>query len=180
MSKTKLTAAGIVAAMLSMGSLAIARAAQLPAGCSPRVAGALAYFDQLVGSQSARLDDNGILIFDRSIGMNGLPSSVGANSNFGLVDAIATNKGAAATIFGKSGSDFIRLVTNLTVGATPAVGTLLNSGSASYAALASGHAYCGAVKLFGNNYDAGYEPLFDRSQTQVIGALFVGFLVPAR
>lgn len=172
MSKAKLKIAAAIVAMLSADAGQAA-----PLNCSKQVSGALAYFDQLVGSQSAQLDANGIMVFNKSVGMNGAPSSVGANGNFGLVDAIATNKGAVATIFGKSGSDFIRLVTNLTAGTTPAVGTRLNPASASYTALANGQTYCGVVKLFGNDYDAGYKPLFDKTRTQIIGALFVGYLV---
>ncbi len=87
---------------------------------------------------------------------------------------ITTKTGAVASIFVKSGDDFIRVSTNLTADNTSTVATLLDRESPAYTALSTGQSIFGSVNLFGNQFDAGYEPIVDRSGN-IVGALFVGF-----
>lgn len=107
---------------------------------------------------------NGILFFGNR----------GANGDYALVNAVTTKTGAVASIFVKSGDDFIRVSTNLTADNTSAVATLLNRESPAYTALSTGQSFFGSVNLFGNQFDAGYEPIVD-SSGNIVGALFVGF-----
>jgi hypothetical protein len=94
-----------------------------------------------------------------------------------LVDAVAKKHGGEATIFVKSGDQFVRVATTVKKeDGTSAVGTALEAsspGSPAIAKLNKGEAYYGDATVFGKTYDAGYEPIKDASGA-VIGAYFVG------
>jgi hypothetical protein len=91
-----------------------------------------------------------------------------------IVDAVAKAQGGVATIFMKSGDQFVRVATTVKQeDGTSAEGTALASNSPALAKLNKGEAYYGDAIVFGKTYDAGYEPIKDASGA-VIGAYFVG------
>jgi hypothetical protein len=104
-----------------------------------------------------------------------------ANGNFGLIDSIACRTGYIASIFVASPtgqppltSQFIRVVTNLAENNTAsAIATILDPTGAAYRAVSRGKDFFGVVRLFGNNFDSGYTPIFD-GRGNILGVLFVG------
>jgi len=98
------------------------------------------------------------------------------NNNFSVVDAVADEggRGMAATLFVKSGDDFIRVATNvsLRIGSGRGLGTVL-SGPA-LESIKAGKAYYGKGTVLGTPYVSGYEPIKDASGA-IIGVYFVGY-----
>ena len=96
------------------------------------------------------------------------------NLNFARVDAFTARTGATATVFVRSGRDFVRISTSLkTETGARAVGTVLDHEHPGYKRLLDGHAYRGPAVLFGRNYMTSYDPIRDKDG-QVIGVLYVG------
>jgi methyl-accepting chemotaxis protein-2 (aspartate sensor receptor) len=96
------------------------------------------------------------------------------NLNFRQVDGFTARTGATATVFARSGSDFIRVSTSLkTETGKRAVGTVLDHQHPGYKRLLDGEAYRGPALLFGRMYMTSYEPIRDQAG-QVIGVLYVG------
>lgn len=96
---------------------------------------------------------------------------------FDLVDGVAEVGGGTATLFVKSGEDFVRVATNVkTEEGARAVGTVLDRNGKAYRAIAGGDSFYGVVKILGEPYITGYEPMFDISG-QLIGAWYVGYKV---
>ena len=97
------------------------------------------------------------------------------NNNFSAVDAVAEEggQGMAATLFVKSGDDYIRVATNVStrVGGR-GIGTIL-AGPA-FESIKAGNAYYGRVPVLGTPYISGYEPIKDASGA-IIGVYFVGY-----
>src|SRR5262249_19028186 len=91
-----------------------------------------------------------------------------------LVNAVVKAHGGVATLFVKSGDQFVRAATTVTnEDGTSAAGTTLDEKSPALAKLNNGEPYYGEATVFGKTYDAGYEPIKDASGA-VIGAYFVG------
>ena len=90
------------------------------------------------------------------------------------VDTFTAHTGAVATVFAKSGDDFVRIATSLK---NPAgervVGTLLDRQHPGYARVRDGQPYVGLAQLFGRQYMTRYDPLLD-AQGRVVGLAFVG------
>jgi cache 3/cache 2 fusion protein len=111
----------------------------------------------------------------------GAPKVQGSDLYFGntkasndLVKAEKKEHGGAATLFVKSGDQYVRAATTVKKeDGTNAVGTALDANSPAIAKLNSGEAYYGEATVFGKTFDAGYEPIKDASGA-VIGAYFVG------
>jgi len=98
-----------------------------------------------------------------------------AKASSDAVGAVVKTHGGAATLFVKSGDQFVRVATTLKKeDGTNAVGTALHADSRAFAKLKNGEAYYGDARIFGKTYDTGYEPIKDTSGT-VIGAYFVGY-----
>lgn len=96
------------------------------------------------------------------------------NNNYDVVDEIKKSSGATATVFVKSGDDFVRVSTNvLTPEGKRGVGTPLARAKA-YEALVKGEQYCGPVDVLGTAFDACYNPVKDKGG-KVIGATYIGF-----
>ena len=73
-----------------------------------------------------------------------------------IVEAVAKSNGGAATIFAKSGNEFVRVATTLKKeDGSSAVGTALDANSAAVTKLSKGEPYYGDAKVFGKPYDAG-------------------------
>jgi methyl-accepting chemotaxis protein-2 (aspartate sensor receptor) len=93
--------------------------------------------------------------------------------DFELVDRVS-GKGVFATVFARSGDDFVRVTTSLKKqDGTRAVGTPLGSEHPAHAPLLAGRPYSGRATLFGGEYVTRYEPVQD-AQGATIAVLFVG------
>ncbi len=96
------------------------------------------------------------------------------NGSYDVVDVISYQDSATATIFVKSGDDFIRVSTNvLTPDGKRGVGTALARAKA-YEAVAKGQEFCGDVDVLGTPYSACYDPIKDAGG-KLIGVTYVGF-----
>jgi methyl-accepting chemotaxis protein len=96
------------------------------------------------------------------------------NLDFPLVDRFSATTGAVATVFAKSGDDFIRINTSLkNEKGERAVGTKLDRAHPGYKAALAGNSYTGLATLFGRQYMTQYDMLRDASG-QVVGLSFVG------
>jgi Cache 3/Cache 2 fusion domain len=98
------------------------------------------------------------------------------NNNFSLVDAVAEEggRGMAATLFVKSGDDYIRVATNVStrIGPGRGIGTVLTGPALE--SIKRGNAYYGKASVLGTPYISGYEPIKDASGA-IIGVYFVGY-----
>ncbi|WP_250516778.1 methyl-accepting chemotaxis protein [Caballeronia sp. INDeC2] len=96
------------------------------------------------------------------------------NNDFAIPDAFLEESGAIATIFARTGDDFVRVTTSLKKqDGTRAIGTLLDRKGPAYVPMLAGKPYIGIATLFGKQYITEYKPVTDASG-RVIGALFVG------
>jgi len=97
------------------------------------------------------------------------------NNDFQQVDEFQQLTAGVATLFVRSGDDFIRISTSVTKqDGSRAIGTQLDRQSPAYARLMAGQAYVGRVLLFERNYMTRYVPVRDGAG-RVIAVLFVGF-----
>ncbi|KQQ53780.1 chemotaxis protein [Pseudomonas sp. Leaf127] len=97
------------------------------------------------------------------------------NNEFSEVDEFRKLTAGVATVFVRSGDDFIRISTSLTKqDGTRAIGTVLDRKGQAYAKLMAGQPYVGKALLFERNYMTQYSPVRNASG-QIIAALFVGF-----
>ena len=95
------------------------------------------------------------------------------NNNYDVVDAIRKAHTATATLFVKTGDEFVRVSTNvLTPEGKRGVGTQLARNPA-YAALSKGEQFCGPIDVLGTAFDACYNPIKDTSG-KIIGASYIG------
>ncbi len=90
--------------------------------------------------------------------------------------AAALGAGGTATIFVKSGDEFVRVATNVKKDdGSRAIGTMLDPKGKAIAAIAKGESYFGEADILGKPYVTGYEPIRDPS-SNVIGVYYVGYL----
>ncbi len=96
------------------------------------------------------------------------------NLDLDRVDRFSAAHDAVATVFVKSGEDFVRITTSLKdEQGQRALGTILDHMHPGYTALMQGQSYVGRAKLFGRDYMTRYDPLRD-AQGQVVGVSFIG------
>ncbi|MFT0167872.1 Cache 3/Cache 2 fusion domain-containing protein [Paraburkholderia mimosarum] len=96
------------------------------------------------------------------------------NLDFSIPDQFLARSGEIATIFARSGDDFVRVTTSLKKqDGSRAIGTLLDRKGPAYAPVLANRTYTGLAQLFGKQYITQYKPILDASG-HVIGALFVG------
>jgi methyl-accepting chemotaxis protein len=97
------------------------------------------------------------------------------NNNFNEVDEFKQMTAGVATVFVRSGEDFVRVSTSLSKqDGSRAIGTLLDHANPAYARLMAGQSYVGRALLFERSYMTQYTPVRD-SGGKVIAVLFVGF-----
>ena len=97
------------------------------------------------------------------------------NNSFAVVDEVKKEKGGTATLFVKSGDDFVRVATNVMKDdGSRAVGTVLDPKGKAMAAIRSGNAYYGDAEILGKPYVTGYEPIRN-SAGDVLGIYYVGY-----
>jgi hypothetical protein len=97
------------------------------------------------------------------------------NNNFTLVDEVAKEAGGTATIFVKSGADYLRVATNVKKDdGSRAIGTLLDPKGKAIESINRNEAYYGDAMILGKPYLTGYEPMHDAAGN-VIGIYYVGY-----
>ncbi len=98
------------------------------------------------------------------------------NNNFVLVDEVQKEKGGTATIFVKTGDEFVRVATNVKKDdGSRAIGTVLDPKGKAFAAIAKGESYFGDADILGKPYVTGYEPIRDATHN-IIGIYYVGYV----
>ena len=118
-------------------------------------------------------------------GLPSLAASDGKSSlNFGsysvsgsnsIVDQVKTLTGSSATIFVRSGDDFVRISTNVMKDdGSRAVGTKLDSQGQAMKNILSNTPFYGVVDILGVPYITGYEPITN-TEGSVIGIWYVGY-----
>jgi len=96
--------------------------------------------------------------------------------NFALVDGVVKQVGGTATMFVKSGDEYVRVVTNVKKDdGSRAVGTILDPAGKAIAAIKKNEAFYGEVTILDKPYITGYEPIRDAAKN-VIGIYYVGYL----
>ena len=95
-------------------------------------------------------------------------------NDFTLVDNLTAVMGGTATLFSKTGEDYIRVSTNVIKDGQRAIGTKLAPQGKAMANIVKGTAYYGAVDILGSPYLTGYEPM-KNATGQVIGIWYVGY-----
>ena len=97
------------------------------------------------------------------------------NNNFKEVDEFKQMTAGVATVFVRSGEDFIRVSTNVSKqDGSRAIGTVLDHANPAYARLMAGQSFVGRSLLFERFYMSQYTPVRD-SSGKVIAVLYVGF-----
>ena len=98
------------------------------------------------------------------------------NNNFEIVDAIVKEHGGTATLFAKTGDEYVRVSTNVPKpdGSGRATGTILDPAGKAIVNINKGEAFYGEVTILGVPYITGYEPIKDASG-KVIGIYYVGY-----
>jgi methyl-accepting chemotaxis protein len=117
---------------------------------------------------------------DEKIKINGIDTPLIAsggftlNNNFSKVEAFTDLTGAVATVFVKSGDDFIRVSTSLKKeDGSRAMGTFLGKKSPAYEPIMKKQKYIGNARLFGKDYITVYAPIIE--DDQILGILFIGY-----
>ncbi|MFM0008997.1 Cache 3/Cache 2 fusion domain-containing protein [Paraburkholderia sediminicola] len=96
------------------------------------------------------------------------------NMDFSIPDQFLERSGVVATVFARSGDDFVRVTTSLKKqDGSRAIGTLLDRKGPAYGLIMANKSYTGLAALFGKRLITEYRPITDASG-RVIGALFVG------
>jgi hypothetical protein len=99
------------------------------------------------------------------------------NNNFDLVDEVVKQAQGTATIFVKSGDEYVRVATNVKKDdGSRATGTTLDPKGNAIVSIRKGEAFYGEVDILGKPYVAGYKPIRDSSQN-VVGVYYVGYPV---
>ena len=97
------------------------------------------------------------------------------NNDFSEVDTFKDLTAGVATVFVRSGAEFVRISTSLTKqDGSRAIGTILDHAHPAYQRLLDGQSYVGRAQLFERAYMTQYTPVRD-GRGQVIAVLFVGF-----
>jgi hypothetical protein len=98
------------------------------------------------------------------------------NNNFDLVDEVVKQAGGTATIFVKSGDEYVRVSTNVKKDdGSRAIGTILDPKGKAIEFIKKNEAFYGEVDILGKPYNTGYDPIRDGSKN-VIGIYYVGCL----
>jgi hypothetical protein len=97
------------------------------------------------------------------------------NNAFDLVDDVVRKAGGTATIFVKSGDEYVRVATNVKKDdGSRAIGTSLDSKGKAIVNIRNNEPFYGEATILGKPYITGYEPVRD-SANNVIGIYYVGY-----
>jgi Cache 3/Cache 2 fusion domain len=98
------------------------------------------------------------------------------NNSFDLVDEVVKQAQGTATIFVKSGDEYVRVATNVKKDdGSRAIGTILDPKGKAIESIRKDEAFYGEVDILGKPYITGYKPIRDSSKN-VIGIYYVGYL----
>lgn len=98
------------------------------------------------------------------------------NNSFDLVDEVVKQAQGTATIFVKSGDEYVRVATNVKKDdGSRAIGTILDPKGKAIEFIRKDEAFYGEVDILGKPYITGYKPIRDSSKN-VIGIYYVGYL----
>ena len=101
--------------------------------------------------------------------------STKVNNDFTIVDKVKAEAGGTATLFVKSGDDYVRVSTNVPGSVQGrALGTILDPKGKAIVNINKGEAFYGEVDILGKPYVTGYDPIKDASG-KVIGIWYVGY-----
>jgi len=101
--------------------------------------------------------------------------STKVNNDFTVVDKVKAEAGGTATLFVKSGDDYVRVSTNVPGSVHGrALGTILDPKGKAITNINKGEAFYGEVDILGKPYVTGYDPIKDASG-KVIGIWYVGY-----
>lgn len=99
------------------------------------------------------------------------------NDMMPIVDEVTRLLGGTATLFVKSGNDFVRVATTIRQSdGSRAVGTRLDQRGKAILELRRGRPFQGQVDILGEPYITRYEPMFNAAG-EIIGAYYVGYKV---
>ena len=102
--------------------------------------------------------------------------TVKMNNHFDEVDAVVAEHSGTATLFVKSGTDYVRVATNVKKDdGARAIGTVLDPSGPVFPIIQKGEAYYGDAMILGKPYVTGYDPIRDAAGN-VIGIYYVGYL----
>jgi Cache 3/Cache 2 fusion domain len=97
------------------------------------------------------------------------------NNNFDLVDEVVKQVGGTATIFVKSGDEYVRVATNVKKDdGTRAIGTILDPKGKVIGSIKKSEPFYGEVDILGKTYETGYDPIWNQSK-DIIGIYYVGY-----
>src|SRR5262249_39064670 len=97
------------------------------------------------------------------------------NNDFTIVDAVVKDNGGTASLFAKTGDEYVRVSTNVPkADGSRAMGTILDPKGKAIVQINEGKPFYGDVDLLGSMYTTGYEPMKDASG-KVIGIWYVGY-----
>jgi hypothetical protein len=98
------------------------------------------------------------------------------NNYFDVVDEVVKEHSGTATLFVKSGNEYVRVATNIKKDdGSRAIGTVLDPSGPVFPMIQKGEAYYGDATILGKPYVTGYEPIRDASGN-VMGIYYVGYL----
>ena len=99
------------------------------------------------------------------------------NNNFTFVDEVVKEVGGTASVFVKSGADYVRVATNVMKDdGSRAIGTTLDPKGKVIDFINKNEAFYGEATILGKPYLTGYEPMHD-GLNNVIGIYYFGYLV---
>lgn len=138
-----------------------------------RVQGSIKFLMQRAQSLGdASLGDE-VAVGDRRVA-NLYFGGVSQANNFELVDGVTSITGGTATIFARSGNDFVRISTNVMKEGRRVVGTVLDPEGKAIKAIRNGEPFYGQVDILGNPFLTAYVPIKNRAG-ETIGILYVGY-----
>lgn len=93
-----------------------------------------------------------------------------------LVDSVTSIMDGTATIFSRSGDEFVRIATNVRrEDGSRAIGTVLDPHGPVIERIRRNESYYGVVDILGNPYVTGYEPIVPTGGGRAIGIWYVGY-----
>ena len=100
-----------------------------------------------------------------------------AVADYVVVDGIKSRMGGTATLFVRSGDDYVRVATNvIKADGSRAIGTVLDPKGPAFAAISRGETFTGVVDILGVPYFTSYTPIRSPDK-QVIGVYYTGYKI---
>ncbi|WP_310148844.1 Cache 3/Cache 2 fusion domain-containing protein [Luteimonas sp. 3794] len=98
------------------------------------------------------------------------------SGNYALVDGVTSVLDGTATVFSRTGDEFVRVATNVrSADGNRAVGTVLNPDGQVIEQIRKSQGFYGVVDILGTPYVTGYEPIVAGDAIAPIGIWYVGY-----